>query len=95
MAVEFRDYYEVLGVAKNATVDEIRTAYRKLTRKHHPDVNPGDKAAEEKFKEINEAYAVLSDALICWTNVPPCSVRTNYCAADCKTVSRLESRVSC
>jgi curved DNA-binding protein len=62
MAVQFRDYYEVLGVAKSATEDEIKTAYRKLARKHHPDVNPGDKSAEEKFKEINEAYAVLSDA---------------------------------
>lgn len=62
MAVQFRDYYEVLDVAKSATEDEIKTAYRKLARKHHPDVNPGDKSAEEKFKEINEAYAVLSDA---------------------------------
>src|SRR3954453_18400216 len=61
MAVQFRDYYEVLGVAKTATEDEIRGVYRKLARKYHPDVNPGDKAAEEKFKEINEAYAVLSD----------------------------------
>ena len=61
MAVQFRDYYDVLGVAKTATEDEIRGAYRKLARKHHPDVNPGDKSAEEKFKEINEAYEVLSD----------------------------------
>ncbi|GGH17505.1 DnaJ C-terminal domain-containing protein [Silvibacterium dinghuense] len=61
MAVKFRDYYEVLGVAKTATQDEIRKAYRALARKHHPDVNPGDKAAEDKFKEINEAYEVLSD----------------------------------
>src|SRR5258705_1207931 len=61
MAVQFRDYYEVLGVAKTATEDEIRGAYRKLARKYHPDVNPGDKSAEEKFKEINEAYEVLSD----------------------------------
>lgn len=61
MAVKFRDYYEVLGVARTATEDEIKKAYRKLARKHHPDVNPGDKTAEEKFKEINEAYAVLSD----------------------------------
>src|SRR6476619_4832832 len=62
MAVQFRDYYEVLGVPKTATDDEIKSAYRKLARKHHPDVNPGDKSAEEKFKEINEAYSVLSDA---------------------------------
>src|SRR6266404_3465805 len=61
MAVQFRDYYDVLGVAKTATEDEIRGAFRKLARKHHPDVNPGDKSAEEKFKEINEAYEVLSD----------------------------------
>jgi DnaJ-class molecular chaperone len=61
MAVKFRDYYEVLGVPKTATEDEIKKAYRKLARKHHPDVNPGDKSAEDRFKEINEAYEVLSD----------------------------------
>ena len=61
MAVKFRDYYEVLGVIRNASEDEIKKAFRKLARKYHPDVNPGDKTAEEKFKEINEAYMVLSD----------------------------------
>src|ERR1700694_164910 len=61
MAVEFKDYYDLLGVSKNATEDQIRQAFRNLARKHHPDVNPGDKSAEEKFKDINEAYEVLSD----------------------------------
>jgi molecular chaperone DnaJ len=56
-----RDYYEVLGVPRNATEKEIKQAYRRLARKYHPDLNPGDKEAEEKFKEINEAYWVLSD----------------------------------
>ncbi|MFC1911676.1 DnaJ C-terminal domain-containing protein [Chloroflexota bacterium] len=56
-----RDYYEVLGVKRNASEPEIKQAYRRLARKHHPDVNPGDKSAEAKFKEINEAYEVLSD----------------------------------
>ena len=55
------DYYQVLGVKKSATPDEIKKAYRKLAVKYHPDKNPGDKQAEERFKEINEAYAVLSD----------------------------------
>jgi len=56
-----RDYYEVLGAKKTATAEEIKKAYRKLAMKHHPDRNPGNKQAEERFKEINEAYAVLSD----------------------------------
>ena len=56
-----RDYYEVLGVQKSASADEIKKAYRKLAVKYHPDKNPGDKEAEEKFKEINEAHDVLSD----------------------------------
>jgi molecular chaperone DnaJ len=57
----FKDYYAILGVPRNATEKEIKAAYRKLARQYHPDVNPGDKQAEEKFKEINEAYQVLSD----------------------------------
>lgn len=57
-----KDYYKVLGVKKDATADEIKKAYRKLAMKYHPDKNPDDKNAEEKFKEISEAYAVLSDA---------------------------------
>ncbi|MGY2974201.1 DnaJ C-terminal domain-containing protein [Thermostichus sp. MS-CIW-37] len=57
----FKDYYKILGVSKTATADEVKQAYRRLARKYHPDVNPNDKAAEEKFKDINEAYEVLSD----------------------------------
>jgi len=59
--VEFKDYYDILGVSKTASQDDIKKAYRKLARKHHPDVNPNDPTAEERFKEINEAYEVLSD----------------------------------
>ncbi|MER3558845.1 MAG: molecular chaperone DnaJ, partial [Armatimonadota bacterium] len=58
---DYKDYYAILGVPRNATEKEIKAAYRKLARQYHPDVNPGDKNAEERFKEINEAYQVLSD----------------------------------
>src|SRR5215472_3959476 len=56
-----QDYYELLGVSRKASAKDIRTAFRKLARKYHPDLNPGDKAAEEKFKQLQEAYDVLSD----------------------------------
>jgi curved DNA-binding protein len=59
--MEYKDYYKVLGVERNATENEIKSAYRKLALKHHPDRNPGKNESEEKFKEINEAYQVLSD----------------------------------
>lgn len=60
--MDFKDYYATLGVPKTASAKDIKAAFRRLARKHHPDVNPGDKAAESKFKEVNEAYEVLGDA---------------------------------
>ena len=62
MAAQFRDYYETLGISKGSSADDIKSAFRKLARKHHPDLAKDKKTAEEKFKEINEAYEVLSDS---------------------------------
>ena len=59
--MDYKDYYKILGVERKASADEIRKAYRKLALKYHPDRNPGDKAAEDRFKDLNEAYQVLSD----------------------------------
>ena len=56
-----RDYYEVLGIDKSASEKELKSAYRKLAKKYHPDANPGDKQSEEKFKELSEAYDILKD----------------------------------
>jgi curved DNA-binding protein len=61
-ATDFKDYYTILGVSKTASADDIKKAFRKLARQYHPDLNPGDKTAEARFKEVNEAYEVLSDS---------------------------------
>ena len=61
MAADVKDFYKTLDVNKDASQDEIKKAFRKLARKYHPDLNPGDKVAEQKFKELNDAYEVLSD----------------------------------
>ena len=58
---QLRNYYAILGVSRDATAEEIKKSFRKLARQYHPDVNPGDKTAEEKFKGINEAFDILSD----------------------------------
>ena len=60
-ATDFKDYYAILGLTKTASADEIKKTFRKLARKYHPDMNPGNKEAEARFKEVNEAYEVLSD----------------------------------
>ena len=61
-ATDFKDYYSILGVSKTANADDIKKSFRRLARKYHPDLNPGDKQAEARFKEVNEAYEVLSDS---------------------------------
>jgi curved DNA-binding protein len=61
MSTDFKDYYSILGVTKTASGEDIKKSYRRLARKYHPDMNPGDKVAENRFKEITEAYEVLSD----------------------------------
>src|SRR6202165_2709419 len=61
-AASKQDFYELLGVSRDAKADEIRKSYRKLARKHHPDLNPGDKASEDRFKKVQEAYDILSDS---------------------------------
>ena len=60
-ATDFKDYYEILGVGRSADADEIKKSFRRLARQYHPDLNPNNKTAETRFKEINEAYEVLSD----------------------------------
>ena len=74
MAETKRDYYEVLGVDRNADEGTIKSAYRKLAKKYHPDMNPGDKVAEQKFKEASEAYAVLSDGSYVYSDIYSYSV---------------------
>ncbi|MBR4986141.1 MAG: DnaJ domain-containing protein, partial [Proteobacteria bacterium] len=61
MSVDYKDYYKILGVERSASADDIQKAYKKLARKYHPDLNPGDKSAEDKFKDVGEAYEVLKN----------------------------------
>src|SRR5947207_1265958 len=82
--MEFKDYYATLGVNKGATEKEIKQAFRKLARKFHPDVNPGDKAAESKFKDINEAYEVLGD--------PPKRKKYDKLGANWRAYEQAEAR---
>ena len=88
---EKRDYYEVLGVSKDADAKEIKKAYRKLAMKYHPDKNPGDKAAEEKFKEINEAYNIN---YLCLKEVKceePCKI-IHICRSGCWSAPWLDNK---
>ena len=75
-----RDYYEILGVPKGSSADEIKKAYRQLALKFHPDRNPDDKAAEEKFKELGEAYDVLGDAAVFFDPKDPSSIASEIVA---------------
>ena len=80
------DYYKVLGVERDATSEDIRKAYRRLARRHHPDVNPGNTASEERFKQISEAFEVLSDsekrAVSCQTCTPTAFRRVISCSGS-------------
>ncbi len=91
---EKRDYYEVLGVGKDASADEIKHAYKKLAIKYHPDKNPGDKEAEEKFKEAAEAYDVLVNSTTSSASTPPVAVLVAADSAARDSVSRISSRTS-
>ena len=83
MSVEYKDYYKILGVGREASKDEIAKAFKKLARKYHPDLNPGNKESEEKFKEINEAYEVskTSRSGRCMTSSAPTGSRASSSAA--------------
>ena len=85
MAEQKRDYYEVLGVNKNATEEELKKAYRQVAKKYHPDLNPGNAEAEAKFKEANEAYAVLSDDVSMISSVMQALTVTDSAEADSTT----------